>query len=194
MVTVPSTMLPLGTRLPEFSLPNTVDGTVVSSSSLLGRERPAVVAFVCNHCPYVVHIRDELARFGRWCDERGVPVVAISSNDAVGYPQDGPDKMKEEAERVGYGFPYLYDESQDVAKAFRAACTPEFYVFDATGRLAYRGQFDRSRPNKPVPVTGEDVRAAVEALLSGGRPADDQVPSIGCNIKWKKDGAPEYFG
>jgi thiol-disulfide isomerase/thioredoxin len=188
MAATPSTMLPLGTKLPSFSLPDVVSERTVSSVELTGA--PAVVAFVCNHCPYVKHIRSGLAEFGRFADERGVKLVAISSNDVAGYPQDSPAKMVEEAREAGYTFPYLYDESQDVAKAFRAACTPEFYLFDREGALAYRGQFDDSRPNNGKPVTGKDVRAAVEALLAGGAPSPEQTPSIGCNIKWRE--RPDY--
>ncbi len=186
-----SQMLELGTRLPTFTLPDTVTGTSVSSQSLLGG--PAcVVVFICNHCPYVVHIREELARFGRWCESLGVKVVAVSSNDVATYPQDGPEQMAAEARRVGYPFPYLYDESQDVARAFRAACTPDCYVFDAHGKLAYRGQFDDSRPGNGKPVTGRDVRQAIEALVAGKRPAPDQRPSIGCSLKWKSGEAPDW--
>jgi len=180
---VPSNMLPLGTSLPSFRLEDTVSGRTVASDELLGR--PSVVAFICNHCPYVKHIRAGLAEFGRFCAERGVALVAVSSNDAVSHPDDAPDKMVVEAKTFGYSFPYLFDETQNVARAFDAACTPEFYVFDAAGKLAYRGQFDEARPKNAVPVTGADVRAAVEALLSGGKPNADQKPSIGCSIKWK---------
>ena len=191
MAAVPSTMLPLGTELAPFSLPDTTSGQPVSSASLRGAP-VAVVAFICNHCPFVKHIRRALAGFGRYCGERGVKVVAISSNDVANYPDDAPERMADEARQVGYTFPYLYDETQEVAKAFRAACTPEFYVFDQQGKLAYRGQFDDSRPNNGKPVTGDDLRAAVDALLAGQRPSLDQKPSIGCNIKWRSGNAPEY--
>ncbi len=180
---VPSNMLPLGTALPSFRLVDTVSGRTVASEELLGR--PSVVAFICNHCPYVKHIRAGLAEFGRFCAERGVALVAVSSNDVASYPDDAPDKMAAEAMSAGYAFPYLFDETQSVARAFDAACTPEFYVFDATGKLAYRGQFDDSRPKNDVPVTGADVRAALEALLTGGKPSAEQKPSVGCSIKWK---------
>jgi len=176
-------MLPLGTTLPEFSLPDTVSGKTIASSTLLGK--PCVVVFICNHCPFVKHIRDGLASFGRYCQERGVPMVAISSNDVTTHPDDSPDKMAVEARDAGYTFPYLYDETQEVAEAFRAACTPDLYVFDSRGKLAYRGQFDSSRPGNGVPVTGKDARDAVAALVAGGSPSADQTPSIGCNIKWK---------
>ena len=186
---VPSTMLPLGTQLPQFSLPDVVEGRVVSSADLRG---PLVVAIICNHCPYVRHIFPALVEFGAECKAKGVPLVAISSNDVVTYPQDGPEAMANEARQQGFSFPYLYDESQGVARAFHAACTPEFYVFDKAGKLAYRGQFDDSRPNSGKPVTGSDVRAAVDALLAGKTPNPDQRPSIGCSIKWKAGNAPDY--
>ncbi len=189
MAATPSTMLPLGTPLPSFSLPDAVSNRVVSSDELLGS--PAVVAVVCNHCPYVKHIRSGLAEFGRFAAEHGVKIVAMSSNDIRGYPADAPPLMAQEAREAGYTFPYLFDESQDVAKAFQAACTPEFYLFDREGKLAYRGQFDDSRPSNQIPVTGKDLRQAVEALLAGERPSTDQKPSIGCNIKWRGD-APVY--
>jgi peroxiredoxin len=185
-----SQMLELGTRLPTFNLPDTIAGKLVSSETLLGS--PVVVAFICNHCPYVVHIREGLAEFGRWCDESGVKMVAISSNDVATYPQDGPAEMAAEARHAGYRFPYLYDETQKVARAFRAACTPDFYVFDARGKLVYRGQFDDSRPGSGKPVTGHDVRAAVSALLGGGAPDPNQRPSIGCSLKWKSGQAPDW--
>jgi peroxiredoxin len=185
-----STMLELGTTLPEFSLRDTAGPGKVTSDALLGKV--SVVAFLCNHCPYVKHIQRELAAFGRDCDARGVKVVAISSNDVVSHPEDGPSQMAEEARRTGYTFPYLYDEDQSVAKLFRAACTPEFYVFDATGKLAYRGRFDESSPRNGAKVTGADARAAVEALLAGKAPLSDQEASIGCSIKWKDGNAPDY--
>jgi peroxiredoxin len=185
---VPSQMLALGTKMPAFSLPDTVTSRTVSSAELAGK--PSVVIFICNHCPYVKRIRDGLAAFGRTCAERGVPMVAISSNDPATYPDDAPDKMKAEANEAGYPFPYLFDESQGVAKAFSAACTPDLYIFDAQGKLAYRGQFDDARPKNDVQVTGADARRAVEALLSGKAPNSDQKPSIGCSIKWKPGNEP----
>ncbi|HTQ07337.1 MAG TPA: thioredoxin family protein [Polyangiaceae bacterium] len=180
---VPSNMLPLGTALPSFRLKDAVSGRTVASDELLGR--PSVVAFICNHCPYVKHLRAGLADFGRYCADHGVALVGISSNDPASYPDDAPDKMALEAKTFGYAFPYLFDDTQAVARAFDAACTPEFYVFDLAGKLAYRGQFDDARPKNALPVTGADVRAAVEALLSGGKPSPEQKPSIGCSIKWK---------
>jgi cytochrome oxidase Cu insertion factor (SCO1/SenC/PrrC family) len=183
MARTPSNMLPLGHSLPEFALPDTVSGKTFGSKDLAGK--PSVVIFICNHCPYVKHIRAGLADFGAWARDKGVPLLAVSSNDVDNYPDDSPEMMKKEAAQAAYVFPYLYDESQAVAKAFQAACTPDLYIFDAAGKLAYRGQFDDSRPSNGVPVTGKDARAAVEALLAGQKPNDDQRPSIGCNIKWK---------
>lgn len=183
MSRTPSRMLALGTELPEFSLPDAASGELVSSATLAGK--PAVVFFVCNHCPFVKHIRAGIADFGRHCRELGVGIVAISSNDAVRYPADAPPAMAIEAKDAGYVFPYLYDESQAVARAFDAACTPDLYIFDGRGKLAYRGQFDAARPGNEVAVTGRDARAAVDALLVGKAPSSDQIPSIGCNIKWK---------
>jgi peroxiredoxin len=176
-------MLALGTPLPAFTLPEPLTGKAFDSGSLAGKV--SVIAFLCNHCPYVKHIQRELAAFGRECAERGVALVGISSNDVATYPQDGPHEMAAEARSAGYVFPYLYDESQAVARAFDAACTPELYVFGRDGKLAYRGRFDESTPKNGVPVTGRDARAAVEALLRGEAPGDDQRPSIGCSIKWK---------
>jgi peroxiredoxin len=169
--------------MPSFDLPDTTTGNRVSSESLRGK--PAVVMFICNHCPYVKHIRQGLAAFGRLCQEQGVGMVAISSNDVAQYPDDGPEAMAKEAKESGYVFPYLFDESQEVARAFDAACTPDLYIYDARGLLAYRGQFDERRPKSSLPVTGQDARAAGEALLAGRSPATDQKPSIGCNIKWE---------
>ncbi|HYQ01079.1 MAG TPA: thioredoxin family protein [Polyangiaceae bacterium] len=183
MARTPSRMLPLGTELPAFSLPDAVSGRVVDASILAGK--PAVVFFICNHCPFVKHIRAGIADFGRYCREQGVAMVAISSNDAIAYPADAPPAMAIEAGEAGYVFPYLYDESQAVARAFDAACTPDLYIFDKHGKLAYRGQFDAARPGNDVPVTGHDARAAVDALIAGKLPASEQIPSIGCNIKWK---------
>ncbi len=188
MAATPSSMLPLGTPLPRFELLDTVSGKRISSDSLAGSV--AVVAFICNHCPFVIHIKQALSRFGADCSSQGVKMVAISANDVSSHPMDGPEHMAEDAARHEYGFPYLYDETQEVARAFDARCTPEFYVFDRNGKLAYRGQFDASRPSNTVPVTGADVRAAVKALLEGGTPDPDQKPSVGCSIKWKPGNAP----
>lgn len=186
-----STMLPLGTSAPGFRLPNP-SGKLVSLGEF--KDAPALlVAFICNHCPFVKHIQKEFATFAKEYQARGVGVVAISSNDAENYPEDGPEKMAEESKRAGYTFPYLYDESQEVAKAYRAACTPDFYLFDRNQRLVYRGQFDDSRPRNGRPVTGADLRTAVDAVLAGKAVAGDQKPSVGCNIKWKRPNTPDYF-
>jgi peroxiredoxin len=192
MVAVNSTMLPLGTRAPDFQLPDT-NGKMVSVADF-EKAKALLVAFICNHCPYVKHIRGGLAQLARDYVSRGVGVVAISSNDVENYPQDSPRKMAEEAKAAGYIFPYLYDETQNVAKVYRAACTPDLYLFDGEHRLAYRGQFDDSRPGNNVPVTGKDMRAALDALLAGKPVPANQKASIGCNIKWKPGNEPEYFG
>jgi peroxiredoxin len=183
-------MLPLGTQLPAFSLPDTVTGSRVDSAGFAGSV--ALVAFLCNHCPYVIHIQRGFSAFAKEAVAKGVRVVAISPNDVTTHPEDGPSKMAEEARNAGYAFPYLFDESQAVAKAFRAACTPEFYLFDRDGRLAYRGRFDRSSPRNGAPVTGDDLRAAVDALMAGRQPSPDQEVSIGCSIKWKAGNEPDY--
>jgi peroxiredoxin len=181
-------MVSLGTPMPSFSLPDTVSGQMVASASLAGN--PSVVVFICNHCPYVKHIRAGLADFGRTCRDKGVGMVAISANDVDNYPDDAPAAMAVEARQAGYVFPYLYDESQAVAKAFDARCTPDLFIFDGDGKLAYRGQFDDARPSNPIPVTGRDARAAVDALLVGQQPAANQKASIGCSIKWKPGNEP----
>jgi peroxiredoxin len=191
MVRTPSTMLPLGTVAPDFELPN-VDGRVLSFADVAG-PKGTVVMFICNHCPFVKHVADELARLGRDTLPRGVGVVAINSNDVASHPADSPEQMVREAEDRGYPFPYLYDETQDVAKAYHAACTPDFYLFDAAGTLVYRGQLDPSRPGSGVPVTGQDLRRAIDALVAGGPPVAGQVPSLGCNIKWKPGHEPAWF-
>lgn len=184
--------MPLGTRLPEFSLRNVVDGRTVSPVDF--RDRAALlVMFICNHCPYVKHVKQEIGRVALDYAPRGVGIVAICSNDVAVVPDDAPEKMKALALVEGWRFPYLVDETQKVAQAFRAACTPEFYLFDRERKLVYRGQLDGSRPKNDVPVTGRDLRAALEALLSGKAVSLEQVPSVGCNIKWKKGNEPEYF-
>jgi peroxiredoxin len=191
MVKTASTMLPLGTKAPDFSLVN-VDGRTVSLKDF--EKAPALmVMFICNHCPFVKHLADALAEFGREYQAKGAAIVAINSNDASTYPDDSPERMVHEAEERGYSFPYLYDETQEAAQAYRAACTPDFYVFDKDRRLAYRGQFDESRPQSGIPVTGKDLRAAVDAVLAGKKPPELQRPSIGCNIKWRQGDEPEYF-
>ena len=192
MSAVPSTMLPLGTELPEFRLQNAVDGRTVSPADYA--DRPAVlVMFICNHCPYVQHVKREIGRVAGDYAPRGVAIVAISSNDIAAYPDDAPDKMQALARAEGWQFPYLYDEAQTVARAFHAACTPEFYLFDTARKLVYRGQMDDSRPKNGVPVTGKDLRAALDALLAGEPIASQQTPSVGCNIKWKRGNEPAYF-
>lgn len=192
MVMTPSQMLPLGTQAPAFRLPDP-SGREVSLDDHADAKAYLVV-FMCNHCPFVKHIREELARLGRELPERGVMMVGINSNDAEKYPDDSPTRMRFEAETYGYTFPYLVDASQEVAKAYRAACTPDFFLFDAKRRLVYRGQLDDSRPSNGKPVTGKDLRAAIDAVLAGSEPSPEQVPSIGCNIKWKDGNAPEWFG
>lgn len=191
MVRTPSTMLPLGTPAPDFALPD-VDGKTVKLSDF--KDSPGLlVVFMCNHCPFVIHLADALAAFGVEYQEKGLAMVGISANDADKYPADSHDKMALEAEARGYTFPYLYDETQDVAKAYRAACTPDFFLFDADQKLVYRGQFDSSRPDSGVKPTGEDLRAACDAVLAGKKPSEKQLPSIGCNIKWKAGAEPDYF-
>ena len=191
MVRTPSTMLPLGTAAPDFSLPN-LDGRLLSLGDVAG-EKGTVVMFICNHCPFVKHVADQLAVLGRDYLPRGIGVVAISSNDVSTHPADSPEQMVHEAEERGYLFSYLYDETQEVAQAYHAACTPDFYLFDAGRALVYRGQLDPSRPGSDVPVTGSDLRAAIEALLAGQPPVAEQIPSLGCNIKWKPGNEPPYF-
>lgn len=191
MVMTPSQMLELGTQAPAFRLPDP-SGREVSLDDY-PEAKGFLVVFMCNHCPFVRHIRDELATLSRELPAKGVVMIGINSNDVETYPQDSPPRMKDEAETYGYEFPYLFDETQEVAKAFRAACTPDFFLFDGGRRLVYRGQLDESRPSNGKPVTGKDVRTAVEALLAGSGPVGEQVPSIGCNIKWKRGNAPEWF-
>jgi peroxiredoxin len=192
MVKTSSTMLALGTPAPDFDLPDPT-GTRHRLADFAGADA-LVVAFICNHCPYVKHIAAGLSGFGRDCAELNVAVVAINANDIEAHPPDAPELMRKEAEAHGYVFPYLYDASQAVAKAYRAACTPEFFLFNADRKLVYRGRFDAATPGNSEPVTGADLRAALEALLAGGKPDDAQTPSIGCNIKWKPGNAPDYFG
>jgi thiol-disulfide isomerase/thioredoxin len=191
MVAINSTMLALGTPAPDFDLPDP-DGKRYQLVDFADADGLAV-AFICNHCPFVKHIQEQLAAFARDYASRRLAVVAINSNDVKAHPDDAPACMREVAQRLGYVFPYLYDESQEVAKAYRAACTPDFFLFDKSRRLVYRGQFDASRPGNSQPVTGADLRAAADALLAGGQPDTDQIPSIGCNIKWKPGNAPAYF-
>ena len=191
MVRTPSTMLPLGTTAPDFSLLN-VDGRTVSLADAAG-PKGTVVMFICNHCPFVKHVADQLAALGRDVMPLGIGIVAISSNDVSMHPADSPEQMVHEAEDRGYPFPYLYDESQEVAKDYHAACTPDFFLFDASRKLVYRGQLDASRPGNEIPVTGADLRAAIDAVLAGRPVAAEQRPSLGCNIKWKPGNHPPYF-
>jgi peroxiredoxin len=192
MARTPSTMLPLGTKAPDFSLVN-IDGRTVSLADFNGA--PALlVMFICNHCPFVKHLAGSRAQFAHEYMQKKVAVVGISSNDVANYPADSPEQMVHEAEDQGYTFPYLYDETQEVAKAYRAACTPDFFLFDRDQRLVYRGQFDSSRPDNGVPITAADLRAAIDAVLAGQQPNEKQLPSIGCNIKWKPGNEPDYFG
>jgi peroxiredoxin len=193
MAETPSTMAPLGMKAPSFRLPEPATGKPVSLEDF--SSAPALlVAFICNHCPFVQHVRDNFAQLAGEYQARGVAVVAISSNDVANYPQDSPQAMAEEAKRHGYTFPYLYDETQAVAKAYRAACTPDFYVFDRARQLVYRGQMDDSRPGNSKPVTGADLRKALDATLEGQPVSREQKASVGCNIKWKPGNEPEYFG
>jgi thiol-disulfide isomerase/thioredoxin len=192
MAETPSTMLSLGTVLPDFSLTNAVDGTVVTSAGFEGSEA-LLVMFICNHCPFVKHVQDELGNIARDYLPSGVAIVAINSNAVETHPQDGPSHMKELAQQKGWEFPFLFDGTQRVAKVFRAACTPDFFLFDRDRRLVYRGQLDGSRPGNDLPVTGSDLRAALDAVLVGGDVSSEQLPSLGCNIKWKAGNEPDYF-
>lgn len=185
-----STMLPLGTEAPDFSLPDP-QGKIVSLSDFKNA-KALLVIFMCNHCPFVIHVREELALLGKEYQPEGVAIVGINSNDVANYPADSPQKMAEETAAVGYTFPYLCDETQKVAKAYRAACTPDFFLFDADRKLVYRGQLDDSRPGNEKPVTGKDLRTALDAVLEGEPVSANQIPSMGCNIKWKAGNEPDY--
>lgn len=191
MVRTASTMLPLGTTAPHFSLP-TPSGEMVSLDQFRGH-KGLVVMFICNHCPYVKHVAPELARVSAEYMAKGIGFVGISSNDIEKYPEDAPELMAEEAKRQGYLFPYLFDEDQSVARAYKAACTPDIFVFDSEMKLVYRGQLDDSRPKNDRPLTGADLRQALDNILEGKPVSEDQKPSIGCNIKWKPGAEPEYF-
>jgi len=191
MAETPSTMLALGTQAPDFRLPDT-DGRTVSLTDFAD-SKALLVMFICNHCPFVKHVQPELARLAREYQAKGVAVVGISSNDVTQYPDDGPAAMKAESRRAGYSFPYLFDETQEIAKVYQAACTPDLFLFDGARRLVYRGQLDDSRPGKGVAPNGRDLRAALDAVLAG-RPVDPkQRASVGCNIKWKPGNEPAYF-
>lgn len=191
MAAVSSTMLELGTSAPDFSLPDTI-GKRVSLADF--HDAPALlVVFMCNHCPYVKHISGALAKFAREYQAKGLAVVGINANDVTTHPDDSPEKMVAEVKAAGYTFPYLFDDSQATPKRYRAACTPDFFLFDQERKLAYRGQFDDSRPGNNVPVTGADLRAATDAVLRGDTPSPEQKASMGCNIKWKRGNEPDYF-
>ncbi len=184
MARIPSTMSPLGTLAPDFELPDTVSGKKISLQQAKGA-KGTLIMFICNHCPFVLHVNDELARLGRDYAGTGINIVAINANDVENFPDDSPEKMTERAKEKGFAFPYLFDESQEVARAYDAACTPDFFLFDKQLKLVYRGQLDDSRPGNDIPVTGKDLRAALDALLKGREISNQQRPSLGCNIKWK---------
>jgi peroxiredoxin len=186
---VESQMLPLGTEAPDFALPDVVTGDTVKLADLADA-RALLVMFICRHCPYVRHVRPGLAQLGRDHERSGLAIVAISPNDPETYPEDAPESLAEEAREAGYTFPYLFDGTQEVAKAYHAACTPDFFLFDGARRLVYRGQFDDSRPNSGIPLTGSDLRAAIDAVLAGGEVDPDQRPSVGCSIKWREGNEP----
>lgn len=192
MALTASTMLPLGTKAPDFYLPDVVSGETISLSTNAGKQA-LVVMFICKHCPFVKHVQEELAQLGNYVN-RDVGIVAISSNDVNNYPDDAPEQLKAMAVEVGLTFPLCYDESQETAKAYTAACTPDFFIFDADQRLVYRGQLDDSRPSNGKPVTGKDLRAALDAVLAGQPVNPEQKPSVGCNIKWKPGNEPSYYG
>jgi peroxiredoxin len=185
MAATPSVMIPLGSKAPDFTLPDTVSGKNLSLKELRGKIA-TVILFICNHCPYVKLLNNEIVNVANEYQPKGISFIAISSNDANAYPEDGPEKMRDVANQLGYPFPYLYDETQDVAKAYDAACTPDLYVYDRDLKLAYRGQFDDARPKNNVQPTGKDLRAALDALVAEKPVSTDQTPSIGCNIKWKR--------
>ncbi len=185
MALTESNMIPLGTKAPAFTLPDTVSGKNLSLEELAS-DKATIIMFLCNHCPYVIYVNDLLVELANEYADKGVSWIAISSNDVINYPQDRPELMTKHAKEAGYPFPYLYDESQEVAKAYNAACTPDIYLFDGNQKLAYRGQLDSSRPGNQNPLTGNDLRAALDAVLSNGKVAEKQIPSAGCGIKWKR--------
>ncbi|MEO1208522.1 MAG: thioredoxin family protein [Cyanobacteria bacterium J06638_20] len=188
-----STMLPLGTAAPDFKLPDTVTGNMITLSTFAD-QTALLVIFMCCHCPFVKHIQDQLAQLGKDYADKSLGIIAISANDVTGYPDDSPEKLKQMAETLEFNFPVCYDASQDVAKTYTAACTPDFFLFDGDRKLAYRGQLDDSRPSNDAPVDGHDLRAAIDAVLAGDALPTEQKPSIGCNIKWKPGNAPPYYG
>jgi peroxiredoxin len=186
-------MLALGTQAPAFTLADVISGEKITLEDY-AEKKALLVMFICRHCPFVKHVEKELANIGRDYAAADLGIVAISSNDAETYPDDAPESLKEQAQSLNFTFPYLYDEDQSVAKAYTAACTPDFFLFDESRSLVYRGQLDASRPGNEVPVTGEDLRSAIDAVLSDSPISDHQIPSVGCNIKWKESNAPDYFG
>ncbi|MEQ9484420.1 thioredoxin family protein [Coleofasciculus sp. F4-SAH-05] len=193
MALTASTMLPLGNKAPEFQLPDVVSGETISLDTFAGKQG-LVVIFLCRHCPFVKHVQGELAKLGRDYQDADLGIVAISANDATTHPDDAPEKLKEMAKELGLTFPLCYDESQETAKAYTAACTPDFFVFDRDRKLVYRGQFDDSRPGNDKPVTGKDLRSAIDSVLAQSPVSEEQKPSIGCNIKWKPGKEPAYYG
>ncbi len=193
MVKTLSTMLPLGTPAPEFQLPDVVSGKIISLDTFRGK-KGLLVMFICQHCPFVKHIKSELAKIGHDYQDQGLGIMAISSNDVTNHPDDSPEKLKIMAEEEGFNFPFCYDETQEVAKIYQAACTPDFFLFDAKFKLVYRGQLDDSRPSSDIPVTGQDLRTAINCVLAGEPVSLEQKPSVGCNIKWKPGNEPSYFG
>lgn len=193
VVLTESTMMPLGSKAPDFQLPDTVSSKTISLDTFANQ--PALlVMFICQHCPFVKHVKEELARLGKDYADRGLGMVAISANNVETHPDDSPGNLKAMAEELGFNFPFCYDESQETAKAYTAACTPDFFLFDDQRKLVYRGQLDDSRPGNDQPVTGKDLRAAIDAVLTGKQVNPNQKPSIGCNIKWKPGNEPPYFG
>ncbi len=193
MSAVESTMLELGTSAPDFTLP-IVTGGILNFNKYTNKSKGTVVAFICNHCPYVKHINPKLVELANTYIQKGIGFIAISSNDVEKYPDDSPERMIELVKKEGYPFPYLFDESQEVAKDYKAACTPDFFLFDKKNKLVYRGQFDESRPGNGKEVTGADLKSAIDTLIEGKDPVENQIPSIGCNIKWKPGNEPDYFG
>ena len=192
-LTASTMMLALGTAAPDFRLPDVVSGQTISLQTFAGKQA-LLVMFICRHCPYVVHVKEELARLGKDYARKEIGIVAISANDAAGYPDDAPQKLREMAQALGFTFPFCHDESQQTAKAYTAACTPDFFLFNAGRALVYRGQLDESRPGNGKPLTGRDLRDAMDAVLAGAPVGQDQQPSMGCNIKWKKGNEPAYYG
>ena len=193
MVKTASTMLPLGTTAPKFQLPDVVSGNTISLDTFADSQA-LLVMFICQHCPFVKHIKSELAKIGQDYSQQPLGIVAISANDVANYPDDSPEKLRQMAEKFSFNFPVCYDESQEVSKAYTAACTPDFFLFDRDNKLVYRGQLDDSRPSTDIPVTGKDLRSAIDAVLQDRKIDFEQKPSIGCNIKWKLGNEPEYFG